>query len=110
MDIRTTRTLELIKCLAGDISLHFYISVPVPMPPLVFQINVQHPVLYLRHHSVANFRIVGTDRHRFLTTLAQKEFYAAADLDPMEIPDRTLLRIGIIDNFRILRQDNHPGQ
>ena len=78
--------------------------------PLIVQINVQDAVLYLRHDPVPVLQVAGTDRYRFLATLAEIKIDAAANPDRMKIAYRTLLRIGIIDNFWILSKRQHPGQ
>ena len=80
------------------------------MPPVILQINVQDTVCYFRPEPIPQFRVICTDRHRFLIALGKKKLDAAADPDPMKIADRTLLRIGVIDYFRILSKDHQPGQ
>jgi len=72
--------------------------------------NVQDAIFHLRHDPIPDLRIIGANRHRFLTALGEIKLDAAANPDRVKIADRTLLRIGIIDNFRILTKRQHPGQ
>ena len=48
---------------------------------------------------VPELRIIGADRYRFLITLGKIKLDAAANPDRVKIAHRTLLRIGIVDNF-----------
>jgi len=67
--------------------------------PLIVQMNFQNATFYLRHDPVPNLGITGADRYRLLTTLAEIKLNAAANPDRVKITDRTLLCIGIIDDF-----------
>ena len=108
MDNRAPGRFQLIQYLTRDIRLQFQSTFPGPMPPYhPNECAGRHPLL--PSDPVPDSGFTGTDRYRFLTALAKIKLDAAADPDRVKIAHRTLLRIGIVDNFWNLGKRRTPA-